>query len=132
MGVHDAYTKKNVIRLVREDRRGQPRPVRQRSEVRKLVIRLLPGIDEHLRGEMRYRGDLSAMIIEAIRTVDLKAVRLVDLSTETHIPTTTVVLPKSIHANLKAISKNRNTSMNVLVNTAVAYWLAGKNIIRLA
>ena len=48
------------------------------------------------------RGDLSTMIIEAISTVDLKA-----------------------------ISKTRNTSMNVLVNTAVAHWLAGKNIIRL-
>jgi hypothetical protein len=56
------------------------------------------------------------MIIEAIGTVDLKAVRLVDLSTETHIPTTTVALPKSIRAGLKAISKTRNASMNVLVN----------------
>jgi hypothetical protein len=63
---------------------------------------------------MRYRGDLSTMIIEAIGTVDLKAVRLVDLSTETHIPTTTVALPKSIRAGLKAISKTRNASMNVL------------------
>ena len=55
------------------------------------------------------------MSIEAIGTVDLKAVRLVDLSTETHIPTTTVALPKSIRAGLKAISKTRNASMNVLV-----------------
>jgi hypothetical protein len=131
MGVDGAGTKKSVIRLMREEGGGRPNPIRQRSAVRKLVIRLLPGINEHLRGEMRYRGDLSTMIIEAISTVDLKAVRLVDLSTETHIPTTTVALPKPIHAGLKSISKTRHTSMNVLVNTAVAYWLAGKNIIRL-
>ena len=131
MGADSTVTKKSVIRLVREDGGSPPKPVRQRSAVRKLVIRLLPGINEHLRGELRYRGDLSTMILEAISTVDLKAVRLVDLSTETHIPTTTVALPKPIHADLKVISKTRNTSMNVLVNTAVAYWLAGKKIIRL-
>jgi hypothetical protein len=131
MGADRAATKKSLIRLVQEDGGDHPKPVRQRSAVRKLVIRLLPGINEHLRGEMRYRGDLSTMIMEAIGTVDLKTVRLVDLSTDTHIATTTVALPKPIHADLKAISKTRNTSMNVLVNTAVAYWLAGKNIIRL-
>jgi hypothetical protein len=71
------------------------------------------------------------MIIEAINAVDLERVRLVDLSSETNIPTTTVALPKSIHAALKALAKTRATSMNVLVNTAVAHWLAAKNIIRL-
>ena len=131
MGTDRTAAKKSLIRLVPEDGGDRSKPVRQRPEVRKLVIRLLPGINEHLRGEMRYRGDLSTMIMEAIDTVDLKMVRLVDLSTDTHIPTTTVALLKSIHADLKAISKTRQTSMNVLVNTAVAYWLAGKNIIRL-
>ncbi len=124
-------TKKDIVRLLPEDETKRPRRTRQASAVRKLVIRLLPGINEHLRAEMRYRGDLSTMILEAINTVDLETVRLVDLSTETHIPTTTVALPTQIHAGLKTLAKSRNTSMNVLVNTAVAHWLAGKKIIRL-
>jgi len=122
---------KNIIRLLPEEGTKRPRRVRQTAAVRKLVIRLLPGIDDHLRAETRRRGDLSSMIIEAINAFDLERVRLVDLSSETNIPTTTVALPKSIHAALKALAKTRATSMNVLVNTAVAHWLAGKNIIRL-
>jgi hypothetical protein len=122
---------KNIIHLLPEEGTKRPRRVRQSPAVRKLVIRLLPGVDDHLRAETRRRGDLSSMIIEAINAVDLERVRLVDLSSETNIPTTTVALPKSIHAALKALAKTRATSMNVLVNTAVAHWLAGKNIIRL-
>ena len=43
-----------------------------------------------------------------------------------------ISLPTKVHAALKALSKTRATSMNVLVNTAVAHWLAGKGIIKLA
>jgi hypothetical protein len=70
---------------------------------------------------MRYRGDLSAMIIEAINAVDLKSVRLVELASDSRLRSTTVVLPE----------KARTASMNIMVNTAVAHWLAAKKVIRL-
>jgi len=38
---------------------------------------------------MRYRGDLSAMIIEAINSVDLKSVRPVELVAESRLRSTT-------------------------------------------
>jgi hypothetical protein len=97
--------------------------------VRKLVIRLLPLIDEHLLSVMRYRGDLSAMIMEAINSVDLKSVRLVVLISDTRLTSTTIALPPSIHERLKTPANTRWTTMNIMVNTAVAHWLAAKRII---
>ena len=78
---------------------------------------------------MRYRGDFQNMILEAINSVDLEKVGVVDLSCEA-FGTTTTGLPIPIHSKLKSLAGSRNTSMNVLVNTAVAHWLAGKNLIR--
>jgi hypothetical protein len=124
-------TKKDVIRLQREDGAPRTKAPAKKPAVRKLVIRLLPGLDEHLRAEMRYRGDLQSMIMEAINSVDLENVRLVELVSETRMSTTMVSLPLAAHTNLKDLAKARNTSMNVMVNTAIAHWLAGKKIIRL-
>ena len=126
---HDV--KLDVIRLQREDGKSRPAKARQPSLVRKLVIRLLPLIDEHLRSVMRYRGDLSAMIIEAINAVDLKSVGLVELVAESRLRSTTVALPPAIHDHLKSLAKTRSASMNIMVNTAVAHWLAAKKVIRL-
>jgi hypothetical protein len=124
-------TKKDVIRLRREDGARRAKEAKRRLAVRKLVIRLLPGLNEHLRAEMRYRGDLQSMILEAINSVDLENVRLVELFSETRMDTTMIGLPPAIHSHLKALAKARNASMNIMVNTAIAHWLAGKKIIRL-
>ncbi|HYK90507.1 MAG TPA: hypothetical protein VE398_17160 [Acidobacteriota bacterium] len=120
-----------IVRLRREGSAKPAAKVRNAPAVRKLVIRLLPGINEHLRTAMRYRGDLSAMIIEAINTVDLQSVRVVELASDSRLRTTTVGLPPSIHESLSAVAKLRNASMNIMVNTALAHWLAGKKVIRL-
>ena len=125
-------TKKTIVRLRSEDGEKRPSSASRISTVRKLVIRLMPGISECLRAEMRYRGDLSKMIVEAINSVDLKNVILVDLFTESRLEPTMISIPTKVHAALKALSKTRTASMNVLVNTAVAHWLAGKGIIKLA
>ena len=125
-------TKLEVIRLKREDEQTRKPTVRRAPAVRKLVIRLLPAISEHLRREMRYRGDLSAMVIEALSSVDLKTVGIVDLATDARMSTTTIALPPQLHSQIKAVAKSRNASMNEIVNTAVAHWLAGKKIIRLS
>ncbi|HYA40494.1 MAG TPA: hypothetical protein VEF34_04290 [Syntrophobacteraceae bacterium] len=131
----DSYkgAKKTIIRLLSEDGAKRPSPAPHIPAVRKLVIRLLPPLNDRLRTEMRYRGDLSKMIAEAINSVDLQKVRIVDLSWDTRLEAATMIsLPQKMHAALKALSKARATPMNVLVNTAVAHWLARKGIIGLA
>ena len=81
---------------------------------------------------MRYRGDLTAMVIEAVNSFDLKSIPLVELAAEAPLRTTTIGLPRSLHRDLKAVAKIRSASMNIMVNTALAHWLAAKKVIRLA
>ncbi|HYK91010.1 MAG TPA: hypothetical protein VE398_19720 [Acidobacteriota bacterium] len=123
--------KLDVIRLKREHDAKPAMKARRVPSARKLVIRLLPLIDEHRRSIMRYRGDLTTMIVEAIGSVDLRSVLLVELAGEAPLRTTTIGLPPSLHKDLKAIAKTKRASMNVLVNTALAHWLAAKRVIRL-
>jgi hypothetical protein len=99
--------------------------------VPKVIIRLTPGIDEQFRSVMRYRGDLSTMVLEAINTTDLETAPLVDLDAEKErLRGTTVNLPPAVHKKMKLIAKKRNVSMNVLFNTAIAHWLAAKNLVK--
>jgi len=110
------------------DSSAQPkRSSRRRS---KLAIRLNEGVNEALRSLIRYRGDLSVMAIEALESVDLGSVALVSVE-EKMVRDTTISLPRPLHKKLKTIAEDRDTSMNILVNTGLAYWLAKKGSITL-
>lgn len=96
----------------------------------KLAIRLNEGVNEALRTLIRYRGDLSVMAIEALESVDLATVPLVSVE-EKMVRDTTISLPRALHKKLKKIADDRGSSMNILVNTGLAYWLAKKGSINL-
>jgi hypothetical protein len=96
----------------------------------KLAVRLSEGVNEALRSLIRYRGDLSTMALEALDTVELVRRPLVS-STERMVRDTTISMPRKLHKRLKEIAEDRNTSMNILVNTALAHWLAKKDLLRL-
>ena len=95
----------------------------------KLAIRLNEGVNEALRRLIRYRGDLSTMALEALRSVDLTRVALVS-SEERMVRDTTITMSRQLHKRLKNIADDRDTSMNILVNTALAHWLASKGALR--
>ena len=96
----------------------------------KLAIRLNEGINEALRTLIRYRGDLSAMALEALDTVDLTHAALVSAE-ERMVRDTTITMPRMLHKKLKNIADDRDCSLNILVNTALAHWLAQKGELRL-
>lgn len=102
----------------------------QRENTLKLAIRLNEGVNDALRTLIRYRGDLSAMAIEALSTVDLESAGLVSVD-EKMVRDTTITIPKALHKKLKKVSETRDTSMNIVVNTALAHWLAGKGALKL-
>jgi hypothetical protein len=97
----------------------------------KLAIRLNEGINEALRTLIRYRGDLSTMALEALDTVDLTRATLVSAD-ERMVRDTTITMPRVLHKKLKKFANDRDSSMNILVNTALAHWLAKKGALRLA
>jgi len=94
----------------------------------KLAIRLNEGVNEALRTLIRYRGDLSVMAIQALESVDLATVALVSVE-EKMVRDTTISLPRPLHKKLKKIADERDSSMNILVNTGLAYWLEKKGAI---
>lgn len=96
----------------------------------KLAIRLNEGINEAVRTLIRYRGDLSTMALEALESVDLTRVALVSAE-ERMVRDTTISMPRLLHKKLKKIADDRDSSMNILVNTALAHWLAKKGALRL-
>ena len=72
------------------------------------------------------------MAIEALESVDLAAVPLVSVEEEEKmVRDTTISLPRALHKKLKKIADDRGSSMNILVNTGLAYWLAKKGSITL-
>lgn len=96
----------------------------------KLAIRMNETINEVLRTMIRYRGDLSRMANEALGSVDLSEVRMISIE-EKMVRDTTITLPKALHKKLKKLAGDRDSSMNVLVNTALAHWLAAKGELKL-
>jgi hypothetical protein len=96
----------------------------------KLAIRLNEGINEALRALLRYRGDLSAMALEALETVDLTRVALVSAE-QPMVRDTTITMPRLLHRKLRKIADDRGSSMNIVVNTALAHWLARRGALRL-
>src|ERR1041385_1459432 len=96
----------------------------------KLAIRLNESINESLRSPIRYRGDLSTMALEALDSTDLAKARLV-VSDERMVRDTTITMPRTLHKKLREIARERRSSMNILVNTALALWLANKGRLRL-
>lgn len=109
---------------------GKKRAVQSAEHSIKLAIRLSEGINESLRSLIRYRGDLSTMALEALSSTDLVQARLVSAD-EGMVRDTTITLPRSLHKKLREIARERQTSMNILVNTALAHWLARKGELRL-
>ena len=126
-------TSKPIVRLEStssaEKVRKRPAQVSKERNI-KLAVRLNEGVNEALRSLIRYRGDLSTMALEALNAIDLNRVALVSLE-ERMVRDTTITMPRSLHAKLKKIADSRDTSMNIVVNTALAHWLSKKGALRL-
>jgi hypothetical protein len=71
------------------------------------------------------------MALEALEEVDLTRAALVS-SEERMVRDTTTTMPRVLHKKLKKIADDRVSSMNILVNTALAHWLSKKGALRLA
>ena len=101
-----------------------------RAKTIKLAIRFLTGLNGPLRSQTQYRGDLSQIVMDALLQVDLGNVALIDIREPKEEETCLMLSEDSMKA-LKRASKQREVSLNVLVNTAVAHWLSEKKAIKL-
>ena len=89
----------------------------------KLFIRLTSETNDRLRNLLRYRGDLSRFIEEALMTTDLYKVALLSPKSAYDSKGTTASTDKRTGAHLKAAASYRGCSVNSLANSAIAAWL---------
>lgn len=120
-----------IVRLEGAAPRPKEKKVAESKDLTiKLAIRLNETINDVLRTMIRYRGDLSNMANEALNAVNLSEVKMISIE-EKMVRDTTITIPRTLHKKLKKLADDRDSSMNVLVNTALAHWLAGKGEIKL-
>ena len=84
--------------------------------------RLLHVVDNYLRKKQRGRGDMSSLIYEALREVDLGSVDLITIQGERRQVTarpTKIVLPPDMRDELQQFAESRDCSMNELMNSAL-------------
>ena len=84
--------------------------------------RLLHVVDNYLRRKQRGRGDMSSLIYEALREVDLGSVQLITIQGQRKQVTarpTKIVLPTDVRDQLDRWSETRACSMNELLNSAL-------------
>lgn len=126
----------NTVRLLDTSKEPKAKKTRgssvdeARSKTIKLAVRLLEGLNKPLRGMTQYRGDLSEIVMEAIDQVNLAEAPLVDIRAA-KANETCVMLSETSLRTLKKVAKQREASLNALVNTAVAHWLADKKVVKL-
>ncbi len=102
---------------------GQIHIVAKKKSARVVVgARLLHVVDNYLRRKQRGRGDMSSLIYEALREVDLGSVQLITIQGQRKQVTarpTKIVLPTDVRDQLDRWSETRACSMNELLNSAL-------------
>jgi hypothetical protein len=84
------------------------------------ALRLMSQVDTRLRRHIARRGELAALIVLILNTIDLQTVPVLELSSDLQeLAATTVNLPAALHAKLKRTAKARQRSMNGLINAAI-------------
>ena len=98
----------------------------------RFLVRVLAPINEMLRQKAMYRGDLSAMVVQALESVDLNSVPLVAMKWgQEEFRGLTIQIPAKTRDKMVAASKKRSVSMNALINTALVHWLAGQGDVKI-
>jgi hypothetical protein len=102
------------------------------GELHRLLVRVLGPVNETLRQKAMYRGDLSAMVVKALESVDLQSVPLVAMKWgQEDFRGVTIQVPIKTRNRMVAASKKRGVSMNTLINTALVHWLAGQGDVKI-
>ncbi len=92
----------------------------------RLFLRLTTEVNDRLRTMMRYHGELSRYVDEALTTADLEAVELLsgDSGRGRGI---TAVISHSANDRLRCAAKQRGCTVTALANSALKEWLGGKH-----
>ena len=103
-----------------------------KSEVRvRLAYRLLFTLDDALRTLMKRRGELSMYVLDALKCGDFQKMPLVDINMEIKAPEVNMFMPTELYQKIRAAADRRDVSLNVIVNSAMAQWLAKRGLVEI-
>lgn len=118
--------------------RAAPAVAPEKTPLRTFTPRLTPRVNGLLRDAYRYRGDLSAQIIEALDTQDLRKIHVENFVTgkaaagAKAVPVDRPTIPTSIRieakllAHVQSVAEERQVTANAMVNWAVRALLGGR------
>jgi hypothetical protein len=89
----------------------------------KLFLRFRADVNEAFRSLLRYRGDFSRFVEEALSSPDLICVTLVSPPSR-GTRATTAVINKDVAVRIIAVARWRGCSTTVVANSALYRWLA--------
>ena len=95
----------------------------------RLAYRLLFTLDDALRTLMKRRGELSHYVLEALDVADFQKRPLVDINLEIKAPEVNMFMPTTLYKKIRAGAEKRDVSLNVIVNSAMAQWLAKRGLV---
>jgi BRCT domain type II-containing protein len=96
--------------------------LKQSPSEERMTVRLTAALNDTLRRAALYRGDISKTISDALENVNLIQVKAIDLEATGELAkSTTIVIDSKLFLRLKDASKQRGSSMNLLINSALAH-----------
>ena len=96
--------------------------LKQSPSEERMTVRLTAALNDTLRRAALYRGDISKTISDALENVNLVQVKAIDLEATGELAkSTTIVIDSKLFLRLKQASKQRGSSMNLLINSALAH-----------
>ena len=97
----------------------------------RLAYRLLFTLDNALRTLMKRRGELSMYVLEALDSADFQKMPLVDINLEIKAPEVNMFMPTELYQKIRAAAEKRDVSLNLIVNSAMAQWLAKRGLVEI-
>jgi hypothetical protein len=95
------------------------------------AYRLLFTLDDALRTLMKRRGELSMYVLEALDSADFQKMPLVDINLEINAPEVNMFMPTELHQKIRSAAEKRDVSLYVIVNSAMAQWLAKRGLVEI-
>ena len=96
----------------------------------RLFLRLNADVNERLRSLMRYQGELSRYIDEALTVTDLGGIDLIVARPGKRTPGLTAVISSRANSSLRSAARQRGCSITVLANSALHNWLGERGLRR--
>ena len=92
----------------------------------RLFLRLTTDVNDRLRALMRYHGELSRYIDDALTSMDLASIELMPVTVGRRARGITAIVSGSANTRVRVAAKRRGCTVTALANSALDKWLGGR------